>query len=243
MPRYEYKVIPAPAKGRKAKGVRTPEARFSLAIETTLNDLGAEGWEYLRAELLPSDERSGLTGSTVNWRNVLVFRRLKDGATEAFHPRLMESPDLTAPVSMAPDPVSTDLKTPAAAGLAAAAGPAPTTLDSTAPDRTALAPTALAPTALAPTALDRTALAPPEPGAPAIWPVTPGEPPLHADAETDEAEEDNGVEDIQEAAGLGAALKARARKARAAFEASADKVDDNTSDETGDDPDAGSGRA
>ncbi len=218
MPRYEYKVIPAPAKGRKAKGVRTPEARFSLAIETTLNDMGADGWEYLRAELLPSDERSGLTGSTVNWRNVLVFRRLKDGAAEAFQPRLMEAPDLTAPYPTAPDPIAPDAKTPAAAD------PAPT-----APDLTAL---------------DRTALAPPEPGAPAIWPVTQGEPPLHAEADMDESE-DNGVEDTEEGPGLGAALTARARKARVAFEARADKATDETDGKTenGDDTDAGSGRA
>lgn len=105
MPRYEYKVIPAPAKGQKAKGVKTAEARFALTVEEVLNRMGAEGWEYQRAELLPSDERSGLTGSTVNWRNVLVFRRLKEGAAEAFQPRLVEAPDPTAPrLVEAPDP-------------------------------------------------------------------------------------------------------------------------------------------
>lgn len=75
MPRYEYKVVPAPAKGQKAKGVKTPQDRFAHSIETTLNILAAEGWEYLRADMLPSEERSGLTGTTTNWRNVLVFRR------------------------------------------------------------------------------------------------------------------------------------------------------------------------
>ncbi|EEX11314.1 conserved hypothetical protein [Ruegeria lacuscaerulensis ITI-1157] len=75
MQRYEYKVVPAPKKGTKAKGVKTPEGRFSLTIEHVLNEMGAEGWEYQRAELLPSEERVGLTGSTTNWRNVLVFRR------------------------------------------------------------------------------------------------------------------------------------------------------------------------
>jgi hypothetical protein len=75
MPRYEYKVVPAPVKGRKARGVKSPEGRFALSVEDVLNEMGAEGWEYLRAELLPSEERSGLTGSTTHWRNVLVFRR------------------------------------------------------------------------------------------------------------------------------------------------------------------------
>lgn len=92
MPRYEYKVIPAPAKGRKARGVKTPEARFALSVETVLNQMGAEGWEYQRAELLPSDERSGLTGTAVHWRNVLVFRRPLQSDAEAFAPRLLDAP-------------------------------------------------------------------------------------------------------------------------------------------------------
>ncbi|KIC15873.1 DUF4177 domain-containing protein [Leisingera sp. ANG-Vp] len=75
MQAFEYKVVPAPAKGTKAKGVKTPEARFANSIELLLNELAAEGWEFQRAELLPSEERSGLTGSTTNWRNVMVFRR------------------------------------------------------------------------------------------------------------------------------------------------------------------------
>lgn len=75
MPRYEYKVVPAPSKGQKIKGVKTAEARFALAVEQVMNDLAEQGWEYQRTELLPSDERSGLTGKAVNWRNVMVFRR------------------------------------------------------------------------------------------------------------------------------------------------------------------------
>ena len=112
MPRYEYKVVPAPSKGRKAKGVKSPESRFALAVEDTLNQMGAEGWEYLRADLLPSDERSGLTGSTVNWRNLLVFRRALDSGTraldsgtEAFRPRLLEATEPAAPaVEVAAEP-------------------------------------------------------------------------------------------------------------------------------------------
>ena len=72
---YEYKVVPAPQKGVKAKGVKTPEARFALGIEQAINELAAEGWEYQRSDVLPSTERVGLTGSETNWRTLLVFRR------------------------------------------------------------------------------------------------------------------------------------------------------------------------
>lgn len=77
MPHYEYKVVPAPTKGQKAKGIRGPEARFAHAVQELMNAMAEHGWEYQRAETLPSTERAGLTGSTTEWRNMLVFRRLR----------------------------------------------------------------------------------------------------------------------------------------------------------------------
>ncbi|PYC48575.1 DUF4177 domain-containing protein [Litorivita pollutaquae] len=92
MIQYDYRVIPAPTKGRKAKGIKTAEARFAHTIETVMNEMAAQGWEFQRAETLPSEERSGLTSTTVNYRNLLVFRRPKNGATESFAPRLLDAP-------------------------------------------------------------------------------------------------------------------------------------------------------
>ncbi|MCE8008895.1 DUF4177 domain-containing protein [Aestuariivita sp.] len=91
MPEFEYKVIPAPSKGEKAKGLKSPEARFAHAIESLMNRMAADGWEYQRADMLPSDERQGLTGSTTNWRNILVFRRDKAGILADFQPRVMDA--------------------------------------------------------------------------------------------------------------------------------------------------------
>jgi hypothetical protein len=80
---YEYQVIPAPRKGKKARGVKGSEARFALAIQEVLNDASADGWEYLRTDTLPSEERSGLTGRTTVYQNMLVFRRaIEDRADE-----------------------------------------------------------------------------------------------------------------------------------------------------------------
>ena len=72
---YEYKVVPAPKRGVKAKGLKTSDARYANALQATLNSEAIDGWEYLRAETLPSEERSGLTGRTTVFQNVLVFRR------------------------------------------------------------------------------------------------------------------------------------------------------------------------
>lgn len=43
MPRYEYKVVPAPTKGLKGKGVKGPEARFSHALQELMNGLSGYG--------------------------------------------------------------------------------------------------------------------------------------------------------------------------------------------------------
>lgn len=76
MQRFEYKVIPAPKRGEKARGVKTTEDRFALALTLLMNDLGAEGWDYVRADALPCEERSGFTGTKTTFQNMLVFRRV-----------------------------------------------------------------------------------------------------------------------------------------------------------------------
>ena len=75
---YEYKVVPAPRKGEKARGTRTTPDRFALALTSLMNDLGRDGWDYLRADTLPCDERVGLTGSKTSFQNMLVFRRVME---------------------------------------------------------------------------------------------------------------------------------------------------------------------
>ena len=89
MTRYRYRVVPAPAKGLKAKGLKGPDARFANAIEQLLNEMAADGWEYQRAETLPSDERQGLTGSHTVFRNLLVFRQPDLGVATAFDARAL----------------------------------------------------------------------------------------------------------------------------------------------------------
>ena len=76
---YEYKVVPAPARGEKERGLKTGAERFAHALGHLMNDLAAEGWEYWRAETLPAEERSGLTSKTTVYHNLLVFRRVRAG--------------------------------------------------------------------------------------------------------------------------------------------------------------------
>src|SRR6056297_2059170 len=86
MARYSYKVVPAPSKGRKAAGVKGAEARFAHGLEEAINEYAAQGWEYLRADILPSEERQGLTSTATVYRSVLVFRRAVDPDATPEHP-------------------------------------------------------------------------------------------------------------------------------------------------------------
>ena len=76
---FEYKVIPAPHSGKRAKGVKGADGRFANALSDAINELASAGWEYLRAESLPSVERKGVMRKRHEaYQNVLVFRRLSD---------------------------------------------------------------------------------------------------------------------------------------------------------------------
>lgn len=94
MSQYEYKVIPAPKTGLKAKGVKTSEERFANALQTAMNELGADGWEYQRTDTLPCEERSGFTKRVTTFQNLLVFRRTIEAPQSVQSPvaRMMQAP-------------------------------------------------------------------------------------------------------------------------------------------------------
>lgn len=104
--RFEYTAVPAPARGEKSRAAKTPGERFAVSLTTVLNDMAAQGWEYVRAETLPSEERSGLTSRVTVWHNLLIFRREAPAATvvtpvAAAPPAALPEP--TPPVAPAPE--------------------------------------------------------------------------------------------------------------------------------------------
>jgi hypothetical protein len=119
MQRFEFKVVPAPKRGEKARGIKTTEERFALALTSLMNQLGAEGWDYVRADALPCEERVGLTGTKTTFQNMLVFRRVIQNQTAEIAPAarlLLQEPVASAPrLGPADAPVS---------GNAPAIGPA-----------------------------------------------------------------------------------------------------------------------
>lgn len=123
MIRYEYKVLTPPAKGVKAPGRKTAEARHANAVELLLNEQAGAGWEYLRSDLLPNSERQGLTSSQTVYRTVLVFRRPvgdvagtviaeAQAVAEATTPAGAEEPDRDVPEPAESDPAPNDAAAP-----------------------------------------------------------------------------------------------------------------------------------
>ena len=109
--RYEYKVVPAPAKPRKGPRIKGAEAKFAYSLETVMNEYAADGWEYQRADILPSEERRGLRSSQTVYRTVLVFRRALAGVQPVMDSaELMadpEPPAQSAPqITPAPEPAA-----------------------------------------------------------------------------------------------------------------------------------------
>lgn len=86
MTQFIYKAVPAPRRGEKARGVKTTPDRFALAMTSLMNQMAAEGWDYLRADTLPCDERVGLTGLKTTFQALLIFRRPADALTGADQP-------------------------------------------------------------------------------------------------------------------------------------------------------------
>ncbi len=83
MSRYEYKVVPSARKPRRAKGMKTNADRFANAMTEVINAEAAHGWEYLRSETLPMDERPGMFKKTIEtYQTVMVFRREVDSLNE-----------------------------------------------------------------------------------------------------------------------------------------------------------------
>ena len=64
--------------------------------------MAAEGWDYVRAETLPTEERSGLTGRSTLYHNVLVFRRPVAALETAAAPLAASQPQPEYPVSATP---------------------------------------------------------------------------------------------------------------------------------------------
>lgn len=107
---HEYKVVPAPARPAKAKGLKTTADRFAHTLALALNDHAAEGWEFVRTETFAVEERKGIFGGTRTvMQPVMILRRALAvrAAAAAAEPPLRLAPE-AAPAYAPPPPPETD---------------------------------------------------------------------------------------------------------------------------------------
>jgi len=95
----EYRVEPAPRRGSKAKGLKTAEERFAAALTAKINEMAAEGWDYLRSDTLPCEERSGIAGRSTTYHSVMVFSRPKAVAITE-EPVALAAPEASPPAAL-----------------------------------------------------------------------------------------------------------------------------------------------
>ncbi len=75
MPKYEYKVVPVPtACDRRARTDRTQDLA-AATIESHINGLTIEGWEYVRTDSMSLRPRSWLGLGRSARREMMIFRR------------------------------------------------------------------------------------------------------------------------------------------------------------------------
>ncbi len=104
MQTFEFKVIPAPRRAERSKGAKGTADRFARTLTEVMNELGRDGWDYVRADLLPCEERSGFFRRSVVERHMLVFRRVIPGARVAADPVAKMAADAAASLAPAQGP-------------------------------------------------------------------------------------------------------------------------------------------
>lgn len=107
MSSYEFKVVPAPIRPRKLTGLARGQDRFCATLTDVMTDLGLEGWEFVRAETLPFENRRLWFWRTRAPRSCLVFRRaipaLADtDADQAIRPRRVAPDDAVSVIATRP---------------------------------------------------------------------------------------------------------------------------------------------
>lgn len=72
---YEYRIVPAPTRRMRFKGLTRKDDAFSLTLTEVMNDQAREGWEYVRADKLAETRGMWPFRRQMPEKDLLVFRR------------------------------------------------------------------------------------------------------------------------------------------------------------------------
>ena len=95
MTRYEFKVLPAPRRAKRLKGLTRGDNRFCATITEFLNENSLEGWEFIGFETMPLEQRRFLFLTYFSECACLIFRReiepmVLDGSSRREHEEAQE---------------------------------------------------------------------------------------------------------------------------------------------------------
>lgn len=83
---FEYKCVGGPERPRRLRGTHSRSDRVAVAMQEIIGAEAVDGWEYLRTDLVPVEEKAGIFSRPQEvHRAVLIFRR----EVGAVHPARM----------------------------------------------------------------------------------------------------------------------------------------------------------
>jgi hypothetical protein len=78
---WRYRCVAAPRKAKASRAHRAPADALLAAIEAAIAAEAAQGWEYVRTDLVPMESKAGFFGPVSETHlGVMVFRRPADAA-------------------------------------------------------------------------------------------------------------------------------------------------------------------
>jgi len=96
---FDYKVVPAPQRVKKVRGITGAADLFALTLTDAINEVARQGWEYVRAETMTAEAPGRfLRKAASSEQTMLVFRRPR----EQLSPRLAATAEETGPETAAP---------------------------------------------------------------------------------------------------------------------------------------------
>lgn len=106
MAAYEYRAVAAPRRVKKIRGVKEQDARMAMTFEDLIQENAAEGWEYMRADTFPIEEKKGFFSRARETRRaVMVFRRPAEHVSALLHQETRDrQPAAAAPAPQATQP-------------------------------------------------------------------------------------------------------------------------------------------
>lgn len=89
---YDYKVVPAPKRVKKIKGISAAPDLFALTLTEAINEVARQGWEYYCSESITVQAPGGwFKRGAIEEQVVLIFRKPR----EHLSPRMAGAPEVT----------------------------------------------------------------------------------------------------------------------------------------------------